>query len=544
MLRWYQLVLLGKCLEGVAESSSLLDDNYPTEKHHVTITSWDGTLLSADVHIPKPKSANEVFPVVIFANSWACPEFEYIVESIKLAASGYLVVEYETRGWSPSGGMIEAAGHQDQLDTSSVINYTFAQADWHPNVDKLALAGISYGAGLALMGAAHDSRVTTAVAMSGWANLLKALYHNKSPNLVWGNVLVMSGKLIGKLDPDIIAVWKQVLIGNESAFTEWALNRSVVKYKSAFQERQVPLFLSSNLEDRLFEGEDVMDFFEQHPGPKKLLLNQGIHATAEIGGLLDLPGNYIWKEVKLWLDRWLKGAQPPPEDPLVDVQLRSNKKIRERFVEWPSKRIAPLTYSLSARARHGHGSLIQPASPPDVEASDTISFSKNSGFNAGLPIVGEVLQVFIDTRITTPLLLTNQKHAIWYYTSLARRTRICGIPEVTLDFTPSSSSWQVVVYLWSVDFLKVGTLVSHGAVSCWNCTAGQRVQRNIQLRALVEDVEGGLALGFDMFSELYQPPNQDRDSTLTFHYSDSFTLTIPEVLSGEESASENIVLMV
>lgn len=46
----------------------------------------------------------------------------------------------------------------------------------------------------------------------------------------------------------------------------------------------------------------MLNFFKYYSGPKKLLLNQGMHATSELSGLLNIPNNYIWKRAKLWLD--------------------------------------------------------------------------------------------------------------------------------------------------------------------------------------------------------------------------------------------------
>eukprot|EP00932_Pfiesteria_piscicida_P007642 SRR837773.17807.p2 GENE.SRR837773.17807~~SRR837773.17807.p2 ORF type:complete len:414 (+),score=139.66 SRR837773.17807:125-1243(+) len=370
----------------------------------------------------------------------------------------------------------------------------------------------------------------------------QALFHNGSPNLVWGEVLVLTGALIGRLDPIIPAMWKQVLAGNEPAFHDFAAQRSVETYAQAFQQRPVPLFLSNNMEDRLFEGEDMMNFFESYPGPKKLLLNQGIHATAEIGGLLDLPNNHVWVEAIAWLNRWLKDAPAPATDPLVDLQLRSDKRLREQFVHWPSTRLANLKFSMGPRGRASRGKLLPPGAGLAAPGNESISFARKTGFSAGLPIVGELFQVFVDTRITSALPFTSRNHAIWYYYKLERMTRVCGTPVLSVDVTPSASKFQLVAYMWSVNFLSTGTLITHGTTSCWNCTAGERITLKFQLRALCEDISGGIGLGLDMFSELYQPANTASDLKLTFHYSDAFSLTVPEVLAGDTSPEFSLVV--
>jgi len=361
-------------------------------------------------------------------------------------------------------------------------------------------------------------------------------------------MLLATGQAAGRMDPVIMKMWKQVMAGNEPAFRDWAGERSPATYADALRARKVPLFLSSNLEDRLFEPQDMLDFFQTHPGPKKLLLNQGIHASAEMGGLMDIPFNHVWIEAKTWLDRWLKGAGEEEKDDevLVDVQLRSNRLVREKFAHWPSQRVAWLQYTMAPRGFLGlHGSLLPlSASSDDLffaasaatdvrrERQESISFARRTGIDAGIPIMGEVLQVYVDARITSNLFLASRSHAIWYYAPLGRQTRLCGTPELSLDITSSAAKWQIVAYLFSVDWKDQGTLISHGSTTCWNCTAGQRMRKQIELRTLCEDVHNGLGLALNLYSDLYQPANADSDLRVTFHYSDGFGLKLPEVLTG------------
>lgn len=48
--------------------------------------------------------------------------------------------------------------------------------DWQPDIDRVAMVGISYGAGLALLGADRDARIKAVVAMSGWTAFINALF--------------------------------------------------------------------------------------------------------------------------------------------------------------------------------------------------------------------------------------------------------------------------------------------------------------------------------------------------------------------------------
>eukprot|EP00913_Durusdinium_trenchii_P024289 g22803.t1 len=329
----------------------------------------------------------------------------------------------ETRGWYRSGGEIDCAGEKDQRDISEVISYTLNRSDWQPDPERLAMVGISYGAGLALLGAVRDVRIKAVVAMSGWTDFQEALFKGGSPSRVWGTLLVLLSHVVGKPERLLDQVYRQMLAGNISGFAEFAQIRSV--NLSALEARKLPIFMSNNFEDRVFSPDDALAFLEtlscnipensnihrslqpHYKGPKRLLLNQGIHASAEIPGLFGLK-NHVWAEAKKWLHTYLKGeAYPAP--PLLEMQLRSNWATREQFDLWPSARIEYSTLVPSPRASH--------------------------------------------------------------------------------------SKWQIVAYLFGVNRrTKVGTLISHGSVTCWNCTAGVRGTHHITLRSLCEDL-GGWGMG-------------------------------------------------
>jgi len=229
------------------------------------------------------------------------------------------------------------------------------------------------------------------------------------------------------------------------------------------------------------------------------------------------------------------------------MQLRNNKAVREQFDEWPSSRVAAAEYDFAPRGNGFHGKMlhrrpgqarVELADPTEFE---TISFSKRTGINAGLPVVGEVLEVYIDKSIKSSLLFSSRQHSIWYYANTQSRTRFCGSPWLSLDLTATHRMWQVVAYVFRVNQLtKVGTLMTHGALTCWNCTAGERQTRQIQLRALCDEVggfaQGGLALALNLYSDLYKPANTDRDLKVAFHYSANFTLTLPALEDSDQLA--------
>ena len=62
-------------------------------------------------------------PAVIFLNSWGLSKNEYDAPAMKLAARGYVVLAYSTRGFGGSGGRVKVAGEEDIKDLSTIIDW-------------------------------------------------------------------------------------------------------------------------------------------------------------------------------------------------------------------------------------------------------------------------------------------------------------------------------------------------------------------------------------------------------------------------------------
>ena len=103
----------------------------------------DGTGLTAELTQPSTPGPH---PAIVFIDSWATPDFEYLVQARQFAADGYIVLEYDPRGFYGSGGTIDVAGPQDVADVSSVISWLLANTAANPA--EIGVGGISYGAGL------------------------------------------------------------------------------------------------------------------------------------------------------------------------------------------------------------------------------------------------------------------------------------------------------------------------------------------------------------------------------------------------------------
>jgi predicted acyl esterase len=487
-----------------------------------TITTFDGNALHADGFVPVPKASGEKFPLVIFANSWTMPQFEYLLKTLQWAEFGYVTLEYETRGWYESGGLINCAGPLDRRDISTVIDYAFSKADeWNINTSAVAFAGISYGGGLATEAAGFEPRISTVLSLSGWGNLTKALYDHDTVNLDWGELLLVTGDILGHPDPSLQSSWNDLLAHrNLPAVERFAGLRSGQTNVSFMNERKIPFFMSNNFLDRLFKPNYQLDFWLELEGPKILLLNQGMHAEAELTGVLDLS-NYVWHQARRWLDYWLKGEQNGIlAEPRIRIQPSYSSKDYINLTSWPSPRVSSVPFYFGNRGNNNFGQLNQWKMPAPVDGPlDIIEYDTASGIFDGIPLVSDALNGLIPE--INELGVYKKSGAIVYMSeALSTGYQICGTPNISLSFVPSSDTWQVYAMLYDVDALDIGEIITdmhftrYGAGNPNN----QTVTLTTSFHMLCHTVPQGsrLAVGIVFYNAAYLAANTDFSAAFVY----------------------------
>ena len=158
----------------------------------------DGVTLKANVVTPAAPGRH---PAVVFPSSWGLNDLEYLAQAKKLAADGYVVVSYTPRGWWASGGEIDTAGPKDMADLSKVIDWALANTAADPA--RIGTAGISYGAGISLLGSAFDRRIRAVAMMSGWTDLVYSLYSDQTRHRQSAGLLELAAALLGNSGPDL-----------------------------------------------------------------------------------------------------------------------------------------------------------------------------------------------------------------------------------------------------------------------------------------------------------------------------------------------------
>ncbi len=404
-----------------------------------TIPGQGGTPLKAFVVEPTGRGSGP-FPLLVFPSSWGVNNIEYVGAAARLAyESGYTVISYTSRGFWDSAGEIDVAGPDTIADVSRVIDWGIANAGG--DAAKVGVGGISYGAGQSLLAAAVDPRIKAVAALSTWTDLARSLYPNETVSKQAVELLLAAGNLTGRPGP--------VLREAEAAYRENRFEdvlpisppRSPASKVSSIK---AAVLIGNAWNDGLFPPGQITDFFGRLTGPKRLMLSPGDHATAELFGAAGLP-NEIWASVGRWFDHHLAGVD--------------NGINREGAVQ--------------VKPNNGGGWRSYPSWAAATTKSSTIPLSADwntTGWptiaESGTVMVSGALQGFLNipTGVSIPL-VDRLASGVWHGPVHWSGTTVSGTPRAHLTVTTSADTTSLFAYLYEVNALGLGALVTHKPVT-------------------------------------------------------------------------------
>ncbi|MFE7947218.1 alpha/beta fold hydrolase [Streptomyces sp. NPDC057426] len=457
-----------------------------TSVRFVDIAGDGGTVLKANVVTPAGADGSARYPVIVLPTSWAMPQIEYLAQARKLADSGYVVVSYNSRGFWQSGGQIETAGPKDVADASRVIDWALAHTPADPS--KVGMAGVSYGAGISLLAAAHDDRIKAVAALSGWADLIESIYSGRTQHLQAAGLLGGAGYLTGRPGPELQQILGDFLssdLTKEGEMIEWGRKRSAVTYLDRINANGAAIMLGNAWGDTIFPPNQYASFYEKLQGPKRLEFRPGDHATAEATGLLGLP-NDTWTSAHRWFDRYLKGTDNgiDREQP---VQLKSRSTGGyEGYPDWKSVGANERKFALGSTQR--------------------IWANVDSGANGGVVMLTSLLdQLFRTPPVASIPLLPRAFAGVWQSERYGTPQKVRGTVKVHTTVTSTKESGTLVAYLYDVGPLGFGKLVSNAPHTFHGKTPGTPFGVDLELFSTAYDVPAGhrLALVVDTVDPLY-----------------------------------------
>ncbi|MET8096295.1 alpha/beta fold hydrolase [Streptomyces sp. NPDC005236] len=464
----------------------------------VDISGDGGTILKANVVTPAGADGTRSYPLIVLPTSWGLPQVEYLAQAQKLANSGYVVVGYNVRGFWQSGGEIDVAGPQDTADVSKVIDWALANTP--ADARKVGVAGVSYGAGISLLAAAHDKRIKAVAALSGWADLTTSIYSGRTEHVQAAALLDGVGHITGHPSAETQQVFKDFFGSNlakEPDLIAWGKKRSPETYIDQLDKNGAAVFMANTWGDTIFSANQYAKFYDELTGPKRLEFRPGDHATAEITGLFGLP-NDVWTDTGRWFDHYLAGKDNgiDGEQP---VQLKSRSTGGyEGYPDWKS--VGATTRKIA------------------LEGTTRIHTNVDSGADGGIIFLSSILDQLtrIPPMASIPL-LPRYWSAVWQSEKSTGVQRVRGTVKLHTTVTGTKESGTFIAYLYDVGPLGIGKLVSNAPYTFHGQTPGEPFGVDLDLFSTAYDVPAGhrLALVVDTVDPLYIEHNPS-GAQLTF----------------------------
>ncbi|MFI6071778.1 CocE/NonD family hydrolase [Actinoplanes sp. NPDC051343] len=467
----------------------------------VDIPGQDGVVLKANWIAPATAGKH---PAVIFPSSWGLNDAEYLAQAKAFAAGGYVVVSYTPRGWWGSGGDIDTAGPRDMADLSRVIDWTIANTPTDPA--RIGAAGVSYGAGISLLGSAFDTRIRAVGMLSGWTDLVYSLYGDQTRHRQSAGFLQLAAQLLGHPGPDLSGKLADFNADrNVDQVQAWAKVRSPASYVDQINTNNPAVLIENAWGDSFFPPDQLPGFFGKLTTPKRLELRPGDHAIAELTGLIGLP-NAVWISLRRWMDQYLGG---------VETGIGNEPPVRlndaESYASWAAMTSGTVRYSLGApRLLDQTGRLGGAAS---TGWTKRIPAGLDTTADGGIVLITNGIAAFTGQppQIWLPT-VDRTRAGVWASERPGSRLSIRGIPHVHLNLAGSPPSGTVVAYLYDLDLLGNARLITHEPVT-WNSGSGVV---DFDLSAAAYDVPPGhsLTLVVDSADPLYYDANNGGTITI------------------------------
>lgn len=471
------------------------------EARQAIIHTADANRLAARLLVPAGSGAGQRFPAIIMIDQWAARPGEFLVQAVRFASEGYIVLVYQPRGYGHSEGKAGLAGTTDLQDFNAVMDWLIL----HAPVDesRIGVLGASTGGVIALIAAAQDPLVKAVAALAVWTDFAAGVHAHGVGRAGWRDFL-QQGAVPQRLAEAPEARIRRLLAGERDAkLSRWAEERSPGAWLELLNRRMVPVLLTAGYADELADVNSVLRFHEALQGPRRLLLMQGPHAATESTESVRLDG-YVWNQALQWMQRWLQAADPLQPVAAMSMEL-SDARVRDEFAEWPVAQITDGRFYLSPRGAAGSGGLeLRPWNGPQPLAN---ALRSAAGRESAAGDVDGDAERGGDSVAWLPS-LDSRRTLIFESAALARELPIRGIPVLSLPLKPSMPSVQLVASLYDVNNLGLGRLISQAAVHLTDLAPNGETAAELEFGALAHDIEAGnhLALVLDTADPKYLMP--------------------------------------
>ena len=478
---------------------------------NLRITAGDGTTLAGYVIVPlgATDQTRQLHPTVLLVSPYGVAANLYLIQAARLALSGYIVVGITLRGIADSGGYLDLCGENDLNDARTWIDWTLSHTAADPQ--RLAMAGVSHGACVALLTAARDDRVRAAGSLSGWSDFGSFMRRNGTAPGAWATFLKSLAAVQSRFDnyaADLIARNGTYQVSDAERH-QYADHRSPLYQLDTMNRRDFPVFMHIALEDNMFWVDDGIRFFNGLTNSRKQLrIHHGEHASNETPANFGLP-NEAWDDLFAWLGEVLKGDAPAPRAPIeVAVQNSTQKISIANFADVGAR---PATWQLAPDALTGVGTMGASTGPYTAGYTHVIANNKVNNVSPGLGMIGTIAEATLGLPYFKFLLTVDPtKVATFASEPFAADQMLFGGSTAKIWVQPSTTNFQLNAYLYRLDV--TGTMlfpITHGPVTTFAGTPDQPELVTIPMIFTACHLGPGerLVLALGTYDPYYQSPN-------------------------------------
>jgi predicted acyl esterase len=438
-----------------------------------TITATDGVRLSAETYAP---ASSDAPALVVMPVPFGSPGTVYRPVAAALQARGYEVVTYLQRGFHESQGEVDFAGPATQRDASTVI--TWALKHTAADADRIGMFGMSYGAGVSLLAAAHDPRVRAVAALSTWTDWARSFGPNGTPSTQAVSILFHEAQ--SRLAPSA-APWVSTLHDPSKFNTQLAAlsaTRSPQTYVAQLNHNNPAIMIANAYEDSFLPPAQLVDFFDALTTPKRLQLIPGDHSAPGYSALRGQHSAPV-DDAFDWLDHYLLGrANGISAGGPIRLQDVTTHAVHT-YTSWPG------TSDVL-----GIGAPNHPSNIGTIGAwTATLPSDTDSGADLG-PIKSGAAEDY-HVQLAQLTQLSAGSALGWSTAPLEKPRLVSGTPRLHMRIASSSTSATIFTYLYEVNAAGLGALISAQPYTATDLTPGTARSVTVDLQPISWTVRAG-----------------------------------------------------
>ena len=364
MKKIFALLVSLSLLGGALAATPALADEVPADATwtQVWFESADGTMLHADVMLPKDRTKNERHPVILSigpyfgsgAGGFPVPSptesgpimrFADLIEEGRIFERGYAYVQVDSRGYGGSGGCNDFGGPGEQMDVKAAVEWA-AKQDWSNG--KVGMWGKSYDGWTQVMALAQKPKgLAATVIQSPLLETYRGMFMNgvhydygwyATPGLYAGYDLTPPS--VNDSPPEEFVYPATGTLTNPHCYAQNLAFTKIYDHSLPYwQERDiikaaskstVPTLWSHGFLDANTKADNFLPVYSKLQGPKRAWFGQYDHVRGNEDQYVGRDG--FMDEAMAWFDHFLKGM-PLKRHPNVEVQDGNGDWRTEG--EWP-----------------------------------------------------------------------------------------------------------------------------------------------------------------------------------------------------------------